>query len=182
MEFINNKPIIYVLSGKSGSGKTKTSEIIKDIYYKKNKKSIIVSYADALKEYARNILGWTEEEKKPRDFLQQVGVELIKNKIDSKFLIKRVLQDIKVYSYFYDVIIVSDARFIEEIECLKEFDKVISIHINKDNNDLTDKQKNHITEKALDNYNNYDYIIDNNDSVYKLKEVIEKIVSEVEYE
>ena len=179
MEFIDHKPIIYVLSGKSGSGKSKSAEIIKDIYYKKNKKSIIVSYATPLKEYAKNILSWNEEEEKPREFLQQVGVELIKNKIDKEFLIKRVIQDIKVYSYFYDVIIVSDARFVEEIECLKEFDKVISIHINSNNNELTEKQKNHSTETGLDNYNNYNNIIDNNSTVYNLKEELESIVGEV---
>lgn len=182
MEFINHRQVIYVISGKSGSGKNKTSEIIKDIYYKKNKKSIIVSYANTLKEYAKNILDWNEEEEKPREFLQNLGVELIKNQIDKEFLIKRVIQDIKVYSYFYDVIIVSDARFVEEIECLKEFDKVISIHINSNNDNLEEKLKHHITETALDDYNNYDYIIDNNDSVFKLKEKIESIVSEVEHE
>lgn len=179
MEFIDHKPIIYVISGKSGSGKSKSAEIIKDIYYKKNKKGIILSYATPLKEYAKNILNWNEEEAKPRDFLQQVGVELIKEKIDKEFLIKRVLQDIKVYSYFYDVIIVSDARFVEEIECLKGFDKVISIHINSNIDDLTEKQRNHSTETGLDNYNDYDYIIDNTSTVYNLKEELERIVGEV---
>lgn len=179
MEFVNHKPIIYVISGKSGSGKSKSAEIIKDIYYKKNKKSIVLSYASSLKEYAKNILSWNEEEEKPREFLQQVGVELIKNKIDDKFLIKRVLQDIKVYSYFYDVIIISDARFVEEIECLKEFDKVVSIHINSNNNNLTEKQKYHSTETGLDNYNDYDYIIDNTSTIYNLKEELERIVGEV---
>ena len=70
-------------------------------------------------------------------------------------------------------------RFVEEIECLKEFDKVISIHINSNNNELTEKQKNHSTETGLDNYNNYDYIIDNNSTVYNLKEELESIVGEV---
>ena len=88
-------------------------------------------------------------------------------------LIKRVIEDIKVYSYFYDVIVISDARYIDEIELIKkEFNNVITIHINS-NNCILNK---HITETSLDNYNNYDYVIDNNGSVdelcLKVKEVL----------
>ena len=127
-----------------------------------------------LKEYAKNILSWNgSESDKPRVFLQELGTDLIKNKIDEHMLIKRVIEDIKVYSYFYDVIVISDARYIDEIELIKkEFNNVITIHINSNNCILN----NHITETSLDNYNNYDYVIDNNGSIdelcLKVKEVL----------
>ena len=44
----------------------------------------------------------------------------IKNNIDDKLLINRILQDIEVFSYFYDIIIISDARLVDEIESIKE--------------------------------------------------------------
>ncbi len=131
MEFVNKKPRIYVLSGKAGSGKTLLSTMIEDIYFKKGKKSISLAYASYLKEYAKNVLGWDgNEDTKPREFLQQVGVELIKTHIDEHMLVNRVVEDVKVYSYFYDVIIITDARFEDEINYIKDnFENVSVIRV-----------------------------------------------------
>ncbi len=176
MELINKKPLIIVLSGKMRVGKNITASIISELYNTKNKKSIIISYASYLKEYTKNITGWDlKEETKPRKFLQELGTDLIKEKINKNMLINRIIEDIKVYSYFFDVIIISDARYIEEIESIKkEFNHVISIHIIKN----TNINSNHITEISLDNYNNYDYIIENNieEELYnKVKGVVKSL-------
>ena len=57
-----------------------------------------------------------------------------------------------------------------------------SIRVNRNNdNDLTLEQKEHLTETGLDNYNNFDYIIENND-YNTLKSDVYKIISEVDYE
>ena len=182
MEFVNKKPIIYVLSGKAHTGKNVAANLIKEIYGELNKKSINLSYASYLKEYAKNILSWDgSEETKPREFLQQLGVDLIKKTIDSRFVINRLLQDIKIYSYFYDVITISDARFIEEIEDVKNsFSKVISIRITKKTDStLTEAEKKHISETALDNYHNYDYVVSNDGSLEELKDRLIIIIEEV---
>ena len=174
MEYINKQPKIYILSGKAESGKDLVGCYIKDIY--EDKKTIKLAYATPLKEYAKNIIGY-DEFNKPRTFLQELGIDLIKNKINDKFLINRLIDDIKVYQYFFDIIIITDARFKEEIEDIKNnFSNIITIRINSSSNSLTDKQKNHITEKALDNYDKYDYIIDNTSDKDKLYKDILKIV------
>lgn len=184
MEFKNKNPKIYVLSAKAGNGKNKVASYIGSICKKDNKKTINLSYASYLKGYAKNILGWDgNEETKPREFLQQIGVELIKNNIDSRMLVKRIVEDIKVYSYFYDVITISDARFFEEIETIREeFTNVIVIHIHglEDKNNLTKLEKEHATETSLDNYSDYDYDIDNSGTLDQLKEKVESIINEVE--
>jgi len=184
MEFKSKSPKIYVLSGKAGNGKNKVASYIGSIYENVNKKTINLSYAFYLKEYAKNILGWDGNEKtKPREFLQQIGVELIKNNIDNRMLIKRIVEDIKVYSYFYDVITISDARFPEEIEIIREnFDNVIVIHIHglENKNNLTDSERKHATEVSLDKYNNYDYEVDNSGTLDQLKEKVESIINEVQ--
>ena len=96
MEFKNKNPQIYILSGKAGNGKNKIASYIADIYQKKDMKTINLSYASYLKEYAKNILGWNgDEETKPREFLQQIGVELIKTNIDDKMLIRRIIWNLK---------------------------------------------------------------------------------------
>lgn len=178
MELVNKKPLIIVLSGKSGSGKSKVAEIFNMIYKEKNIKSISIAYAYYLKEYAKNIIGWDlNEQNKPRTFLQELGVDLIKNKIDDNMLINRIIEDVKVYSYFYDSIIISDARFKNEIDDIKNtFSRVISIHITGGNNRLSEKEKNHITETSLDDYNNYDYVINNNGNIEELYDKISIIV------
>ena len=170
MEYINKNPKIFILSGKAKSGKNYVADIISDYY----KNSIQISYAYYLKQYVKKISNWDgREETKPRDLLQSLGIDLIK-KIDKELLIRRVMEDIKVYSYFYDVIIVTDARLKEEIIIPKQLFNCITIRINGSDNNLTDKQKNHITEIDLDNYT-FDYVIDNT-NLNKTKEEILKIL------
>ena len=184
MGFKNKNPKFYILSGKAGTGKNKVASYIEEVYNKKNIKVINLAYASYLKEYAKNILNWDgNEETKPREFLQQIGVELIKTNIDSMMLVNRLVEDAKVYSYFYDVITISDARFEEEIEPIRNlFDNVTVIYISSldGKNNLTIEEKKHATEVGLDKYNNYDYDIDNSGTLDQLKEKVESIINEVE--
>jgi hypothetical protein len=184
MEFQNKNPKIYVLTGKAGNGKNKFASYIGFVYSKRNKRTINLAYASYLKDYAKNIVNWDgKEETKPREFLQEVGIDLIKNKISPNMLINRVIEDIKIYSYFYDVITISDARFVEEIEMIrKNFNNVIVVHIYglENSNGLTEKQRKHITEVSLDKYNNYDYEVKNNGVLEELINDVQTIVDEVE--
>ena len=179
MEFTKKNPKIIILSGQAQSGKNETANIIKEYYENKNKKTVILAYAKYLKDYAKEIINWDlKEETKPRELLQQLGVELIKNQIDENMLINRIKEDIKVYEYFFDVIIIADARFESEIEEIRNKNTTV-IKIEGKENNLTQTQKNHITETALNNYNNYDYIIENKKTKKELKEQIEKIMEEI---
>lgn len=182
MDFIKKNSKIYLLSGKARSGKNEVAKIIEEYYH--NKKCISLSYSYYLKDYVKRITNWDgSEESKPRDILQQVGFELIKEKIDSKLLIRRLVEDIKVFSYFYDVIIITDARLIDEVEIPKKtFENITTIRVNREeDNKLTDIQKKHMTETNLDDYQEFDYIIDNDDYNLLQKRVY-KILNEVDYE
>ncbi|HIS90104.1 MAG TPA: hypothetical protein IAC20_00390 [Candidatus Faecisoma merdavium] len=174
MQYINKNPKIFILSGKAGSGKNYVADIISDYY----KNSIQISYAYYLKQYVKKISNWDGlEETKPRTLLQSLGIDLIK-KIDKELLIRRVMEDIKVYSYFFDVIIVTDARLKEEIIIPKNLFDCITIRINGKDNDLTLEQKNHITETDLDNYK-FDYVINNVD-INKTKEEVLKLLGGID--
>lgn len=165
---------IIILSGKAESGKNKVASIIEENL--KDKKVITISYAFYLKEYAKKILKWDGlEDTKPRTFLQEIG-DYVKE-IDKNFLINRLLQDIEVYKKYFDVIIISDARFIEEINCIKEkYLNTKVINITGRTNKLTEIEKNHITETALDNYDLYDFKIENTSSIEELEEKVLKII------
>ena len=177
MQYNNKNPKIFVLSGKAQSGKNLIADFIEQFY--KDKKCIQLSYAYYLKQYVRKISDWDgKEETKPRDLLQSLGIDLIK-KIDSDLLIRRVMEDIKIYSYFFDVIIITDARLVEEVEVPKKLFDCVTIRLSRNDNKLTDSQKNHITETNLYDYKKFDYIINNDDGdINNLKLQILKILKE----
>ena len=181
-KMMNKNPKIFIVSGKARSGKDLVSDLICDYY--KNKKCKKLSYAYYLKQYVKDITGWDgSENTKPRSLLQKLGTDIIREKIDDNFFIDRIIGDIKVYSYFYDVIIITDARLVDEIEIPKnKFSNVTTIRINNNSdNDLTLEQKKHITEIALDNYTNFDYVINNTSDYNTLKQSVNKIL-EVNHE
>ena len=177
MEFKKRNVLIFVISGKAGTGKDAVANLLKDHY----KNSIILSYAFYLKHYAKKILGWDgNPHTKPREFLQNLGCELIKENISDSMLVDRMIEDILVYSYFYDVIIIDDARFPNEIDTIRnKFDNVYVIHMKGNKNILTDKQRKHISETSLDSYNNYDFEIENDYNMEDLTKTLEGIVNSI---
>ena len=186
MEIINKKPTIYLLSGKARNGKDTIAGFLKKFYEADGKKVIYSRAGKYIKYYAIEMTGWDgSEETKPRDLLQELGTEVIRNKLNKKeMFIQRQLDDIEIYSYFYDAIIVPDIRLPREIDSVKEkFDNVVTIEVNRINFDssLTGNQKKHITETAMDNYKDFDYIV-TNDTLEKLEEDIYNIYREVVYE
>jgi len=183
MELRNDEAKVLIISGKARSGKDTSSEIIEKYYDSNALKVIKLAYADYIKMYAKNISDWDgKDETKPRELLQYLGTELIREKIDKLFFINRMIEDVKVYSYFFDVIIISDARIPEEIDIIKNnFCTAISINIIRPGfvNELSSSEKKHITEIGLDNYNDYDIEIVNDSSIEDLNNKICNILRSV---
>ena len=155
---------IYLVAGRAGSGKGEVAKIIKEYYLSKKRKPIITEYSKYLKLYANEILGWNGEEPKPRKFLQELGVTIRENMDMPKMLVNRMIEDIKVYSLYYDVVIISDVRFPEEIEEMKKtFKDVYSIYVVNQfgQSELSLQEQTHVTETALENYSNFDVTITN---------------------
>lgn len=175
MVFKNRNPIIILIAGKARSGKNTVSKILESEFIKEKKEVIISPYTKYLKEYIHNITDWNieDEDNKPRDLLQKLSSELIKEKLGlENIFINRQIEDIKIYSYFKDVIIINDVRFPKEIDTIKNiFTNVVSIQVKRSNyiSGLTKEQLQDVTETSLDNYNNFDYIIENDD-IESLKE------------
>lgn len=174
---------VFIIYGKARNGKDTVAGMIEDYY--KDKKTINLQISSTLKEYAKKMSDWdgTDNETKPRALLQQLGTEVIRKQIDELFFVKRTIEDLKVYSYFYDVVTISDARLKPEVDMpKKEFDNVYVIKVVRPNfdNGLTEEQKNHITETDLDDYTNYDYEIINDGTLEDLNNKVIEILKEVE--
>ena len=155
---------IFLVAGRAGSGKGEVAKIIKEHYISWKKKAIITEYSKYLKLYANEVLGWNGEEPKPRKFLQDLGVTIRENMDMPKLLINRMIEDIKIYSLYADVVIISDVRYPDEIEDLKNnFKNVYSIYVINQfgKSELSLEEQTHVTETALENYSNFDITITN---------------------
>lgn len=180
--------MIYLIAGRGRSGKNTFASYIKEHLEKRGKKVCQIELMRTLKGYCKDYFGWDgKEETKPRDLLQQFGTEIIREKMNRPlFHIHRLTEDIEILSHFYDDFIVDDIRFPLEIEKIKEAfpnEKVIAISIARNSleqNEMTEEQKQHITETALDGFDKYDQKIDNNDSLEELYKKAEQLVKEVD--
>lgn len=161
---------IYLVAGKSGSGKGEVAKIINEYYLSLGKKTIITGFSKYLKMYAKEIIKWDGKEPKPRKFLQDLGVTIRENMDMPLFFVNRMIEDIKVYQLYYDVVIIDDVRLPMEIEELKKkFSEVYVMYVINQfaPSKLSLEEQMHETETALENYSNFDITIVN-DNIEKL--------------
>lgn len=172
---------VILIGGKARSGKDTLADFLIEELEKQGKKVCKIQVGQYIKYYAMKYFGWDgEEETKPRDLLIELGTEVIRKKIDPDFHINRLIEDIKVLSYFYDTFVVSDVRFPVEIEKpKKEFENVTTIKMIRNSDELNESQKNHVTETGLDSFNDFTYIIENEGSLEELKEKAIDILKEI---
>lgn len=177
-------PTIYLMCGKAKHGKDTFSAFLKKAYEDNGKKIIVTQLSKYIKYYAREMTGWDlSEETKPRELLQQLGTSVIREYLKKEDLfINRMIDDIDVFSCFYDAIIISDVRLKKEIHDLKEsYKNAKVVHILRPNfdNGLTQEQKHHKTEIDLDDFTNFDVEIINT-TLEKLEKDAEKLYKETE--
>ncbi len=172
---------IFLISGKAKSGKGEVAKIIKEYYIYKLENSVITQFSKYLKMFARELTEWDgSEATKPRKYLQNLAKSI--RKIDVDYFINNMLEDMDVYAEFVDNVIISDVRMPKEIEILKDsYENVYSIHVENQfgESDLSVDEQIDITEVALDNYTNFDFIIVNDD-LAKLKDKVFKILEGIE--
>ena len=120
---------------------------------------------------------------KPREFLQEMGIEIIQKKLGKKyFLLDRLCEDIDILKNYFHNFIITDGRLVDEFEELRRrYNNIEIIHIIREgyDNNLTDKERMHITEVDVDNYKDYDYTIYNTSKEKLLKDV-DRIIEEGE--
>ncbi len=175
---------VFIICGKARNGKDTTAEMIRNYY--SDKKTINLQYSSYIKEYAKKISGWDgSEETKPRSFLQELGTEVIRKQMGFDFFVKRIIDDIKIYSNYFDVITISDARAKIEIEDVKKnIDNVYAIEVVRSNfdNGLSENEKKHFTEKDLDGYKGYDYTLLNDGTLDDLNKKVIELMDKIENE
>ena len=157
---------IFVIGGKAKSGKNTFGDFLREELKDYGYKPCVMHITSPLYAYARNYFEWDgNENTKPREFLQKVGIEIIQQKLGKKdFLLNRLYEDIEILSEFFDTFIITDARLIKEFEDIrKKYPDVVTIKLirTRGDNHLTEEEKKHVTETELDHYDDFDYIIEN---------------------
>ena len=106
---------VYLIAGKAGSGKNEVARIIQEY----EDKTIVTGLSKYIKLFAMEMTDWKGQDlDKPRAFLQNMGDTL--RGIDEDFLIKRMVEDFKVYEISgIENVVISDVRLVHEVEYFK---------------------------------------------------------------
>ena len=180
---------IILLGGKANSGKDSAASYMAEYYRSRGLDVVNIQIAYYIKMYAKEIAKWDgDNETKPRQLLQDLGTELIRKQIDEYFFIKRIIQDIDIYSRYFDVITISDGRLPEEFAAIKlAYPETVTVHLTRPNftSRLTKDQKAHVTEALVDDIE-YDYDLVNDGTLEDLQlktiELIRQIEKETKFE
>ena len=158
---------LYLICGKARAGKDTFAKLIKQEEEKDNNKVCILKLTAPLYSWAEDYFNYDKEKnEKPRELLHTLGYDILQLKLKKKdFLLDYLITTIEVLDNYYDVGLITDGRLVHEIEVLKEkYPNIKTILLtNKKDNKLTNKEKNHQTEIDLDDYKDFDYIVENKD-------------------
>ena len=161
-------PVVVTISASAQHGKDTFASFLKNELEAKGKKTLIIHYADVLKFVAKQWYGWDgQKDDKGRTLLQYLGTDLFrKNRPDCWVTIVKEL--ILGMGDTIDMVLIPDCRFPNEIVTLQcpELNKVYSVKVFRPDfdNGLSEAQKNHVSETALNNWK-FDYTVINSGSL-----------------
>lgn len=184
---MNRKKILIILiSGKAEHGKDTLALYLKNKFESQGKKVIIDRFAKYIKGYLKDYYNWDgiTKDEFVRTKLQQLGTEKIKEDLNFKcFHARRLAEDFQIVSDDFDVFLVPDTRFRDEVTYMKSMfpNDCISVRINRYDfkSKLTEEQLNHKSECDLDGYK-FDYTIHTRKSdVQQLYDEADRVLKEV---
>ena len=183
------KNIIIGLSGKIGSGKDTVASIIK----KYNNTFQDIAFAYKLKQITALLTSqdinntMTQEGKNIYieefnmtigQMLQQIGTNLFRDNFNDNTWILATFLQIKNNPGNY---IITDCRFKNEAQAIKDNNGIL-IRINRNNNNISDnstRNLQHQSEIDLDDYDNFDFIINNDLDLNHLEKNVINIIKKL---
>lgn len=184
---MKNNPIVFTMSGKAGSGKDTSAEIMCQYLEDKYNLSVLkLAYADFLKVICARNFGYDESDKvKSRNILQYFGTDICRT-VNPRIWVDTVWHLIDSVRNVYDVIIITDARYDNELSPSPYYLSypIINVLINRDRpSDVIDEEgKQHSSEELANqpDITKFHFIVDNNQNIEylanQLHEMIETII------
>ena len=148
---------------------------------------LIIHFADLVKYFLKEFYGWDgQKDENGRALLQTFGTNHMRATFPDYWseVVAKFVSTAGKYEDF-DVAIIPDARFENEISVVKKYNPdAITIRINRYNGEhpyfnplLTEEQLAHSSETSLDDYTDWDYIVDNY-TLQELEESVETILAD----
>jgi hypothetical protein len=134
--------------------------MLKEIMEQDGKKVLITHYADLLKYECKTFFDWNGiKDDEGRTILQHVGTDVIR-KQNPNYWVNFLCEFLSMFQDEWDYVLIPDCRFQNEITKMQTWFDTYSLRINRIDfeSNLTEDQKNHISETALDDYD-FDYVI-----------------------
>lgn len=167
---------IKLIGGKKRQGKDTLALLLKEEYEKLGYKVAITQVSKYIKMYAMDYFGWDgKEETKPRKLLQELGTDIIREKLNlPDIFIRRTIEDIRVLGEFYDVVIVSDIRFKAEVDGIKKaYNEALSYKVVRPNYEI--EEDFHKTESLIEEII-FDKEIVNDGTIDDLRQIAKEVV------
>lgn len=169
---------VIIISGKSGAGKDMLAHFMREKLEKKEKRVLTIHYADAVKWIAKDFFNWNgEKDEVGRTLLQHIGTDVIRAKYPD-FWVTIVGELVSAFEDEFDVVLIPDARFENEIEVVEDIvGPSVCVRVERKNPDGTPwvnpkfipAQLVHPSETSLDHFS-FDYIVHNEAGLEELKD------------
>jgi phosphomevalonate kinase len=166
--------IIIGLSGKKLSGKDTVYELAADICDKSTRIGR-VAFADPLKQEVSEITGMTckfiEENKSDfRELLQVWGTEFRRRFNGNDYWINKMGKIIEQSEGYLDMLFITDIRFKNEADYIKAVGgKLVRVERRQyDYDSYPGPIDTHSTEKDMDDYSQFDYVLNNDKTIDEL--------------
>lgn len=181
---------IIMISGKSGHGKDTIATMMKKELEEKNKKVLLLHFADPVKWFAKEIYNWDgNKDVAGRNLLQYIGTTLMRsyNKYYWGNMISEFIAANDKENKF-DYAIIPDWRFNSELASIRTFNShIVTVRIERldakgfpyINPIMTKEQSQHISETELDRYP-FKYTIYNDGNLDKLHKAAIKILTDID--
>ena len=108
-----------------------------------------------------------------RSLIQTYGTEIVRNRIEDEYWINRLVH--RVNCIDTDVYIITDARFINELDAEFKDAEVYTVRVERG----VRSNDSHSSETSLDTYGGFNYIVDNNGTLADLTEAANNIINDI---
>ena len=154
---------VICISGKAEHGKDTLASMMKEVLESRGKRVLITHYGDLVKYVATKFFNWDgNKDEYGRSLLQYIGTDTIRV-VEPDFWVCFIAWMLDVFHDKWDIVLIPDCRFPNEIDVLLDFDfDVTSVRIERENHvsALTEDQMNHASETSVYDIA-YEYLVTN---------------------
>ena len=164
---------VICITGKAQHGKDTVASMIRDYLQRRGDRVLIAHCADLLKYICKTFFNWDgQKDECGRYLVQYIGTDVVRTQ-KPDYWVSFIKGIIELFSSEWDYVLIPDVRFPNEYETLKghPFNATLLRIVRPGfDNGLTEDQKNHESETALDNYlSDYTIINDGDLSCLELR-------------